>query len=118
MHIPQAPGMQAAIDRHFEGDRALYDDFATACLAQFALDAHAGEAACATADFPVLRRISHDLKTVLGLLGFAGLGGLAGDTEHHAAARDLSASTRSWRSLHSQLLALRASSVSSHGSSR
>jgi hypothetical protein len=101
---PPAPGVAAAISRHFEGDRLLYDAFAEACATQFAADSRAGEAAWAAGDSARLRRLSHDLASVLLVLGHADLGGLALQAERHAAADDLPAAAAPWQALHAALL--------------
>jgi len=57
------------IARHFEGDATLFAAFKAASLAQFEDDIARGNAAVAADDRAVLRRIAHDLKSVLVLLG-------------------------------------------------
>lgn len=62
---------QDVIERHFGGDRSLFQDYRASCDAQFALDAEAGDAALAARDAAALRRLGHSLKSVLETLGEA-----------------------------------------------
>ncbi len=71
---------QRAIDDHFGGQAALFDEFLASCLAQLPADIEAGDQACATHDTGALRRVAHNLKSVLQLIG---------STEGHAMARRL-----------------------------
>lgn len=71
---------QRAIDDHFGGQAALFDEFLASCLAQLPADIDAGDQACATQDAGALRRVAHNLKSVLQLIG---------STEGHAMARRL-----------------------------
>lgn len=77
----------AAIAEHFAGNAALFTAFRNASLAQFAADLAAGEQACEGQDGPALRRLAHNLKSVLGLLGQPGPGELAGQLERLLEAR-------------------------------
>lgn len=58
-----------AIELHFGGDAALYSAFRAAALDQFEADLRAGETALAQADAAALRRVAHNLKSALRLLG-------------------------------------------------
>jgi CheY-like chemotaxis protein len=71
---------QRAINDHFGGQAALFDEFLASCLAQLPADIEAGDQACATHDAGALRRVAHNLKSVLQLIG---------STEGHAMARRL-----------------------------
>ena len=71
---------QRAIDDHFGGQAALFDEFLASCLAQLPADIEAGDQACAAHDTGALRRVAHNLKSVLQLIG---------STEGHAMARRL-----------------------------
>lgn len=62
---------QDVIERHFGGDRALFEAYRSSCDAQFALDADVGDAALAARDAQALRRLGHSLKSVLETLGEA-----------------------------------------------
>lgn len=58
-----------AIERHFGGQRSLFDDFKAATRQQFAIDITQGDGFADTGDVQALRRLAHSLKTVLRLLG-------------------------------------------------
>lgn len=91
------------IDRHFEGDQALYTEYKAMCLAQFPLDIQAGDAACTTGDAPALQRLAHSLKTVLRSLGHDALGDLASALEQQAAEGAMDMAQEQWRQLRDQL---------------
>lgn len=59
----------SAVERHFGGNKALYDSFKATCLEQFQADLRAGDAALQAHDTAALHRLAHSLKTVLQLLG-------------------------------------------------
>jgi len=88
---PAPPAPPAATDPvalYFDGDRA-----------QFATDARDGDAWCARADWPALRRHAHSLKTVLLTLGEASAGARALVLEQAAAAADAQACRAQWPAL-------------------
>lgn len=74
-------GRSAAISRNFGGDADLYDQFAASCAARFKDDIAAGDKALAEHDAPALRQVTHSLKTVLQLLGYADLSSQASQIE-------------------------------------
>src|SRR5258706_2470734 len=100
------PGVAAAIALQFDGDAALYRAFAQSCATQFALDAMAGQVACEAGDMSGLRRLAHNLKSALIMLGHGGVSDLASLVEDQAASGDLDSARASWRSLHAALLRL------------
>lgn len=90
---PQAGGTEAVdaagddpVQRHFGGDRPLYEAFRDGCIQRFADDLAEGDAAAGQGDAARLRRVAHSLKAVLELLGHARLSALARDLENAAAA--------------------------------
>lgn len=97
-----------AIAHHFAGDAALYHAFRQSCLEQFRHDAQAADEAASGADAPALRRVGHNLKTVLGSLGHAAMSRLAAEIENAAASGDVQAATLLWRRLRPALLGLAA----------
>jgi hypothetical protein len=103
---PAEPGIEAAVATHFGGDAALYAEFASACAAQFVSDAAAGQAACNGGDLAPLRRLGHDLKSVLVVLGHAGPAELAARLEQHAAAGATPAARAAWLALREALVPL------------
>ena len=102
------PSVAAAIAMQFGGDAVLYRAFAATCAVQFGVDRAAGLAACETGDLPDLRRLAHNLKSALGLLGHDHASSLAAHIEERAAAGDLHAACMAWRSLDAALLRLEA----------
>jgi HPt (histidine-containing phosphotransfer) domain-containing protein len=113
MNAPEAD----IIDRHFEGDRALYNEYKSLCQAQFPLDVQAGDAACAAQDVHALQRLAHSLKTVLRSLGHDALGDLASHIEQQAANGSmLLPEPNHWSSLREQLLVLASTPPSPHAS--
>ena len=102
------PGVAAAIAMQFDGDAVLYRAYAATCAVQFGVDRAAGQVACETGDLPDLRRLAHNLKSALGLLGHGRASSLAAHIEERAAAVDLSSACMSWRVLDDALLRLEA----------
>jgi len=96
----------AAIAKHFDGNSVLYDTFAASCALQFAADAVNGQTACDSGDLPRLRRLTHDLASVLQVLGHQDLSELATRSERHALDVNLAAASESWQALHDGLLRL------------
>lgn len=84
-HSLPATQRQRAIDDHFGGQAALFDEFLGSCLAQLPADIEAGDQACATHDAGALRRVAHNLKSVLQLIGSADGHAMARRLEHAAA---------------------------------
>ena len=58
-----------AIARHFGGNAPLFHAYRATCLAQFEHDVADGDAALAAHDLPALRRMGHNLASVLASLG-------------------------------------------------
>jgi HPt (histidine-containing phosphotransfer) domain-containing protein len=101
------PDVASAIALQFDGDADLYHAFAATCAEQFALDAIAGEAACEAGDASALRRLTHNLKSALIMLGHGAASDLASLVEEQAAAGDLDSAIASWRSLRVALLRMK-----------
>ena len=103
------PSPQGGVDiehataTHFGGDQALYAAFAAACTEQFAVDAPTARSACASGDLERLRRLAHDLKSALVVLGHNDASALAAALEQQAQALDLAAARAAWRALESAL---------------
>ncbi len=83
---PVAAGSPDPVQRHFGGDRQLYESFRAGCIERFTDDLAQGDAAIARADAPALRRVAHGLKAVLELLGQPALADVARALEDAAAA--------------------------------
>jgi hypothetical protein len=101
----QPPG--SAVDRHFDGDLRLFEAFRAACRLQFERDLVCGDAALLSGDIAALRRIGHDLKTVLHLLDDADGSACARQLEEAALAAEPggAALRRAWQALRPSLLA-------------
>lgn len=97
----------AAIAFHFGGDAALFRAFRESCLAQFAADIAAGDAALAAGDLGALRRLGHSLKSVLLTLGHAAPASQAQALDAAAAAGEPAGSARHWQALRETLMRLR-----------
>lgn len=95
---PAAPAdpTQAAVERYFAGNRALFDAYGESCRRQFALDRHSGDAALAAADWPALRRLAHSLKSVLQTLGHDAASAQARQLEVDAAQLQADAARQGW----------------------
>lgn len=74
------------VQRHFGGDRTLFDTFRTGCLERFADDLAQGQAAQDAGDVAAMRRVAHGLKAVLELIGQPALSAQARALEDCAAA--------------------------------
>jgi CheY-like chemotaxis protein/HPt (histidine-containing phosphotransfer) domain-containing protein len=103
---PASPGAalrdadsQAAIERLFGGDVALYDLFRAQAMAHFPADLAALETARAAADAPAIRRQAHSLKSVLATLGDAQGSAIASQLEQAAHAGDLRGCGAVWPAL-------------------
>ena len=106
--VDAEPNVAAAIAMQFGGDAGLYRAYAATCAVQFGVDRAAGQVACETGALPDLRRLAHNLKSALGLLGHDRASSLAAHIEERAAAGDLSSACMSWRALDAALLRLEA----------
>lgn len=102
-----SPGVRAAIAANFDGDTQLYQAFAASCAAQFVHDIPAGQASCDAGDLPALRRLAHNLKSALTMLGHDELFAVARKLEGEAAAGDLPSAKVSWHELRTELARLR-----------
>lgn len=106
-----APAPAAADDdpvqRHFGGDRVLFETFRDGCIQRFADDLAQGDAAIAGGDTAALRRVAHGLKAVLALIGHPGLAAAARLLEDAAAGgAELAGLAAAWAELAQGLVAL------------
>ncbi len=109
---PAAPAADpAAITRYFAGQTALYAAYRAACIAEFASDLQTGEQALAARDGAGLQRLSHNLKSVLRMLGHEAQAVQAQSLETAAAQVDWAAAAAAWPKLAAVCRALRASSA-------
>lgn len=98
---------ERAIADHFGGRASLFDEFFASCVAQLPLDVEAGDRACVAGDAAALRRVAHNLKAVLLLIGDTEAHVLARRLEQAAAAHQAQATLDAdWRRLRSRVDAL------------
>jgi CheY-like chemotaxis protein len=95
----EASAEQAAIARYFGGQAALFAAYRADCLAQFTHDLQAGDQALAVKDAAALRRLAHNLKSVLRMLGREAAAGQAQALEAAAAGQDWNGMAEGWRGL-------------------
>ncbi|GKT22145.1 response regulator [Acidovorax sp. SUPP3334] len=92
-----------ALAKHFANNRPLFDTYRSRCLVQFAKDCQEGDRAVDAVDLPALRRLGHNLRTVLLTLGRGEGSRLAGLLEEAAFAEDGPAAVAGWRALREHL---------------
>lgn len=78
----------AALQRHFAGDLRLFEDFRSACEAQFDDDLRRIDEAFMRGDADSVHRVCHSLKTVLLMLGRPGVAAQARALDAAALAGD------------------------------
>ncbi|WP_287966404.1 response regulator [Diaphorobacter sp.] len=91
----------------FAGNRALYAAYRTACVARFAQDVEQADEALRTGDVQSLRRVVHNLKSVLRMLGHGALSARAAAIEE-AACHGSPAAQQQWPLLRAALRQLAA----------
>ncbi len=101
-----ADGGPAAVSSYFGGDAALFHSYRASCLAQLPDDVALGENLLAARDAAALRRLAHNLKSVLRLLGHEQASGLAQTLEQACLASDWAGATDAWRRLGAALLGM------------
>lgn len=82
---PPPPAQTDPLNEFFGGNRALYDAYRVTSLVQLARDLEDGDRAVGAGDWEALRRVAHNLKSALTLLGQAAAAQEARATEEHAA---------------------------------
>ncbi len=99
---------QQAIDTHFDGQAALFDAFKAACCAELPADLDAADLALRRDDVAALRRVAHNLKTALSLIGHNEAASRARALEQAAARGDgKDELDRLWRELRPLVQAVR-----------
>lgn len=91
--------VRQAIDGYFGGDTALYEAYLGMCRVQFAQDLIDGDNACAKLDRQALRRVAHNLKSVLLTLGHPQGCQTARSLEDQAMAGSDAVVSQGWREL-------------------
>lgn len=106
--VPPAAAMPQPdpVAEFFGGNRPLYDAYRTACLAQFSKDLDDGDLAARAGDAQALRRVAHNLKSVLTLLGHAQAARGARSAEQAAAREEWSSLLAHWGHLRAQVRVL------------
>ncbi len=98
---------ETLVCRHFDGDWALYEEYLSACKAQFLIDAQAGDAACTDLNgLPLLHRLAHSLKTVLQTLGYDVAAQQARDVELACALQDAMQARIHWTRVRHAILSV------------
>lgn len=93
------------VSEFFGGNAGLFEAYRRSCLVQFAQDLREGDLAARTGDAQALRRVSHNLKSVLALLGQPEAAQLARLAEDSAAQPGLAAALADWQRLREELWA-------------
>jgi CheY-like chemotaxis protein len=103
---PAPPAVDSVAAAYFNGDAALSESYRRTCLQQFPIDVRRGDAAVAQTDLAALRRLAHDLKSVLQILGHDTLAQQARALEDASAAGDAPVSLQLWVPVRTGLQAL------------
>ncbi|GKT16628.1 response regulator [Acidovorax sp. SUPP2522] len=94
-----------AVATHFANNRRLFESYRERCFLQFPKDRAEGDRAAAVADLAALRRLAHNLRTVLLTLGRSEGHQVASRLEEAACAEDVPASVAGWKALRDHLSA-------------
>ncbi|MDB5893168.1 MAG: hypothetical protein JWQ88_699 [Rhodoferax sp.] len=97
-----------SIARHFGGNEALFHAYRATCLLQFNNDIVAGDQAFMLRNLPALRRMGHNLASVLASLGHPVAGATARRLELHAEHGQADEAASAWTLLRGDLAALAA----------
>jgi len=103
-HCPIEARHADAIAELFGGDRSLYLDFQAACREQFLADVTHGDAAFERHDSPAVRRLAHNLGSVLRTLGEPAAAAQADRIEAAAIAANLPDGFAVWQKLRALLV--------------
>lgn len=82
---PPPPAQTDPLNEFFGGNRVLYDAYRATSLVQLAKDLEDGDRAVGAGDLEALRRVAHNLKSALAMLGQAAAAQEARATEEYAA---------------------------------
>lgn len=109
--VPQGPSAAVAdhvdpVTAFFGGHRGLYEAYRAACLAQFPQDLGDGDRAAGAGDAQALRRVAHNLKSVMLMLGSAQAAHQARVTEEAAAQGAQEPMRQGWLRLRAQVQGL------------
>lgn len=87
----------------FGGNQALFAAYHRTCLQQFTHDLKQGDQAAQTGDGPTLRRLGHNLKSVLTFLGYSASAQLARTLETQASVGTTTTTLHTWQQLRAHL---------------
>ncbi len=87
----------------FGGNRPLYDAYRAASVVQLVRDLDDGDRAVRAGDLQALRRVAHNLKSALAMLGQEQAVQVARATEEHAAKSAAAAAQAGWKQLSRQV---------------
>ncbi len=101
-----APLPPDPVATYFGGNHSLYAAWRSACLAQLPADLAAAQAALASGDSATLRRLAHNLKSALAMLGQPQSAELARQLEQQAEEGHSTSLRTDWQRLRQQVLPL------------
>lgn len=97
---------QTVIDQYFAGNAELFRAYRQSCLVQFSQDVQEGDAACEIKNLATLRRVSHNLKSVLRMLGYPAWSAMAEALEQHCEAGLGAEASAGWPALRGHVVQL------------
>ena len=97
--LPLSAAETAAVQRHFAGSADLFFNYRETCRQQFADDLGVGDQALQAGDGPALRRLAHNLKSVLRMLGAEAAAAHADALEGAALRADWPAAGTGWQAV-------------------
>jgi len=103
LSVVESPGPDP-VDEFFGGNRTLYNAYRSACLAQFPKDLDEGDIAVRAGDTQALRRVAHNLKSVLKTLGNEPAALVARQTENAAEKDEIAHMKQNWLLLRKLLI--------------
>lgn len=89
----------------FGGNQGIYEAYRSACIAQLPKDIEEGDQTARAGDAPALRRVAHNLKSALSMLGWEHAAQLARSTEDQAEQGMTDLMRSSWQRLRQQVRA-------------
>lgn len=103
-----------AMARNFGGDEAMYRAFLEACIAQFPDDSAMADRSFEQRDAVTLRRVAHNLKSVLFTLGWESASEQARNLEAAASTGNWEQAARCWPPVKQALLAMTTQAARPH----
>jgi HPt (histidine-containing phosphotransfer) domain-containing protein len=84
------------VTKYFGGDAKFFSEYQASCAEQFPIDLHAGQTASAAADTQTLMRTTHNLKSILLMLGFTSISEEAATCEQCSQGGQVQLAQESW----------------------